>query len=90
MQDFTITINCIVDDLLQKIQPNPALDSRRKLSDVQIITTLLNIKSVYIIDSFPVPICKNIRIPRAKLLQEEVFRRYNASKREFFMALKCI
>jgi hypothetical protein len=144
MKDFTIAIYCFVDDLLQKIQPNTALDSRRKLSDAQVLTTLfisaryfygnqwaacqymkehwgftmpdksnfnrilhrladlltelfhhlstifkkLNIESVYIIDSFPVPICKNIRIPRAKLLQEEVFRGYNASKREFFYGFK--
>jgi hypothetical protein len=144
MQDFTIEIYCFVADLLKKIQPTPALDSRRKLSDAQVITPLLisaryfygnqwaacqymkehwgfvmpdksnfnrilhrlanlltelfhhlstifkklNIESVYIIDSFPVPICKNIRIPRAKLLQEEVFRGYNASKREYFDGFK--
>jgi hypothetical protein len=51
----------------------------------------LNIESVYAIDSFPVPICKNIRISRAKLLKEEVFRGYNSSnERVFRMALKCI
>ena len=48
----------------------------------------LNISSVYLIDSFPVAICKNIRICRAKLVKGEEFRGYNPSKREYFMALK--
>ena len=31
----------------------------------------LNVESVYIIDSFPVAICDNYRIPRAKVYQQE-------------------
>ena len=31
----------------------------------------LNANSVYIIDSFPLPACDNIRIPRSKLYDEE-------------------
>jgi hypothetical protein len=50
----------------------------------------LNLESVYIIDSFPVPICKNIRISRSKLLKGEEFRDYNASKKRIFMDLRCI
>ncbi|WP_330444595.1 IS982 family transposase [Flavivirga abyssicola] len=42
----------------------------------------------YIIDSFPVKVCHNIRIKRCKLLQDEQFRGYNASKREYFYGLK--
>jgi hypothetical protein len=41
VKDFTLTTYCFIDDLLKKIQSNPALDSRRKLSDAQVITTLL-------------------------------------------------
>ena len=48
----------------------------------------LNLQSVYIIDSFPVPVCKNIRISRAKIVKGEEFRGYNASKREFFYGFK--
>lgn len=48
----------------------------------------LNIESVYLIDSFPIPICKNIRIGRSKLLKGEEFRGYNASKREWFYGFK--
>jgi hypothetical protein len=48
----------------------------------------LNLESVYIIDSFPVPVCKNIRIAGAKILQGEEFRGYNASKREYFYGFK--
>ena len=42
----------------------------------------------YIIDSFPVKVCQNIRINRCKLLQGEQFRGYNASKREYFYGVK--
>lgn len=48
----------------------------------------LNIESVYMIDSFPVITCKNIRISRSKLVQGEDFRSYNASKREYFYGFK--
>lgn len=48
----------------------------------------LNLQSVYIIDSFPVAVCKNIRISRSKLIRGEEFRGYNASKREYFYGLK--
>lgn len=48
----------------------------------------LNLKSIYIIDSFPVAVCKNIRICRSKLIKGREFRGYNASKREFFYGFK--
>src|SRR5512143_452978 len=34
----------------------------------------LNAQSVYVIDSFPIAACDNIRIPRARRYQEEVYR----------------
>jgi len=34
----------------------------------------LNISSEYLIDSFPVTVCRNIRIPRCKLLDNEAYR----------------
>ena len=42
----------------------------------------------YIIDSFPVKDCHNIRISRSKLLKGEQYRGYNASKREYFYGVK--
>lgn len=48
----------------------------------------LNIESQYLIDSFPVSVCRNIRIPRNKLLKEEVYRGKNVSKREYFYGFK--
>lgn len=48
----------------------------------------LNLESVYIIDSFPVPVCKNIRISRSKIVKGEEFRGYNASKKEYFYGFK--
>ncbi len=43
----------------------------------------------YIIDSFPVKACHNMRISRCKLLlKNRQWRRYNASKREYFFGVK--
>jgi len=42
----------------------------------------------YIVDSFPVPVCDNIRIGRCQIYQEEEFRGKIASKRRFFYGLR--
>ena len=48
----------------------------------------LNTESRYLIDSFPVAVCKNIRIKNCQLLQNEAYRGYNASKRQYFYGFK--
>ncbi|EAY26716.1 IS982 family transposase [Microscilla marina] len=48
----------------------------------------LNTESVYLIDSFPVRGCRNIRIPRNKILKQEIYRGKSASKREYFYGFK--
>ena len=48
----------------------------------------LNIKSSYIIDSFPVKVCHNIRIPNCKILKGEKYRGKCVSKREYFYVFK--
>lgn len=40
MKDFTVAIYCLIDDLLQK-NNNCRLDSRRKLTDSQVVTTVV-------------------------------------------------
>lgn len=49
-------------------------------------------EAVYLLDSFPIAVCDNIRIPRSRLYPlkatEGVFRGYIASKRRFFYGLK--
>jgi hypothetical protein len=45
-------------------------------------------ESVYLVDSFPVAVCDNIRIDRCKLYEKEEYRGYTASKRRFFYGLK--
>jgi hypothetical protein len=47
-----------------------------------------NEDQVYAIDTFPVLVCDNYRIPRAKLYREEAFRGYQASKKRFYYGLK--
>lgn len=48
----------------------------------------LNTDSEYLIDSFPVTVCRNIRIPRCKLLDNEAYRGFNSSKKEYFYGFK--
>ncbi len=48
----------------------------------------LNISSEYIIDSFPVKVCHNIRIPNCKLLKNKAYRGKCVSKREYFYGFK--
>ncbi len=50
----------------------------------------LNAEAVYVIDSFPVPVCDNIRIRRCHLYQEEAYRGYTASKRRYFYGVKLV
>ena len=42
----------------------------------------------YLIDSFPVPVCRNIRINNCRIYQNEEFRGYNAGMKEYFYGLK--
>ena len=42
----------------------------------------------FIVDSFPVNVCKNIRIGRCKIYRKEKYRGYNASKREYLYGIK--
>ncbi len=42
----------------------------------------------YIIDSFPVAVCNNMRIANSKILKEEKWRGYTASMRNYFYGVK--
>jgi len=47
-----------------------------------------NVRQCYILDTFPVKICHNIRINRSRLVSAEEYRGKNASKRENFYGYK--
>jgi hypothetical protein len=47
-----------------------------------------NTSQEYITDSFPVPVCDNIRISRCRLYHDERYRGYIASKRRYFYGLR--
>lgn len=47
-----------------------------------------HVSNEYVVDSFPVPICENIRIFRSKILSGEEYRGYTASKKRYFYGLK--
>jgi Transposase DDE domain len=47
-----------------------------------------NTSQEYVVDSFPVQVCHNIRISRARIYTEEKYRGYSASKRQYFFGLR--
>ncbi len=47
-----------------------------------------NPERVHVVDTFPVPVCHNIRIRRCKLYRGEAFRGYCASKKQYYFGLK--
>ena len=47
-----------------------------------------NWESRYLLDSFPVPVCDNIRIARCRIVRDERFRGYCASKRRYFYGVR--
>jgi hypothetical protein len=48
----------------------------------------INASTEYLLDSFPVAICDNIRIPRARLVHSEDYRGYIASKKRYFYGIR--
>jgi hypothetical protein len=48
----------------------------------------LNPDAIYIIDSFPIAVCDNYRIPRVKLYKGEAYRGYIASKQRYCYGLE--
>lgn len=61
------------------------------LSVFQVLGTFFksfNADSIYVIDSFPVAACDNIRIPQARRYHDEAYRGYLASKRRYFYGLR--
>ena len=48
----------------------------------------LNTESRYALDSFPIAVCDNIRIPRCRLTKERDYRGYLASKRRYFYGVR--
>lgn len=48
----------------------------------------MNTAQEYAVDSFPVPVCENIRIFHSKIYREEQYRGYQASKKRYFYGIK--
>ena len=47
-----------------------------------------NEEQIYNVDTFPVRVCDNWRIPRSRVYTEEAYRGYIASKKQYFYGLK--
>lgn len=49
---------------------------------------IIGLSKEFVIDSFPISVCRNIRINRCRIYWTEEFRGYNPSKKEYFYGLK--
>jgi hypothetical protein len=47
-----------------------------------------SVSTKYLVDSFPVAVCDNMRISRCRLVRDEEFRGYIASKRRYFYGVR--
>ena len=47
-----------------------------------------NPDAIHLVDTFPVPVCHNIRIRRCRIYQQRAFRGYCASKKQYYFGLK--
>lgn len=74
--------------LAKRIQTVPLYWWNLMLQFIQSRRMHLNYALYYVVDSFPVAVCKNIRISRCRIYCGEAFRGYNKSKREYFYGLK--
>ena len=45
-------------------------------------------ENIYVVDTYPIPVCDNIRIFRCKLYQDEIYRGYKSSKKRYFYGVK--
>jgi hypothetical protein len=49
---------------------------------------LTNTDGDYILDSFPVPVCANIRIKRCKIYRNEMYRGFSATRDDYFFGIR--
>jgi len=50
----------------------------------------INTESRYLMNSFPVWVCDNIRVSRSRLLSGEAYRGYSASKQRYFYGFRTV
>ncbi len=79
----------MIPNMLSKSRFNRRLHNIRELIvdlffQLSELVKKINISSEYILDSFPVSTCDNIRIPNSKLIQGKIYRGKKVSMRKYF------
>ncbi len=83
----------LTPDMLEKSRLNRRIDALSSLMETMffklgMVFKQANIRMEYVLDSFPVAICDNIRIKRSRIVKGEQFRGYIASKRRYFYGVR--
>jgi hypothetical protein len=83
----------LISNMLEKSRFNRRLHSVSMLINdlfhqVGMVLKEISDSTEYLLDSFPVPICDNIRIFNVKIIQSEQYRGYIASKKRYFYGVR--
>ncbi len=83
----------LIPNMLSKSRFNRRLHAIAELMyDLQqqlgMILKQISSSTEYLLDSFPIPVCDNIRIWSCRLLQSEDYRGYMASKKRYFYGVR--
>ncbi|WP_292750925.1 transposase [Nostoc sp. NMS4] len=83
----------LISNMLEKSRLNRRLHSVSMLINdlfhqVGMVLKEISDSTEYLLDSFPVPICDNIRIFNVKIIQSEEYRGYIASKKRYFYGVR--
>ena len=74
--------------LIRRLHKIPDLFWQIFLGFLSSLTEKINTPDDYIVDSFPITACHNVRISRRNLFQGKEYLGFNASKNEFFCGIK--
>jgi hypothetical protein len=83
----------LIPNMLEKSRFNRRLHSLKMLLNdlfhqIGMIIKETNGCTEYLLDSFPIPFCDNIRIFNVKLIKSEEYRGYIASKKRYFYGVR--
>jgi hypothetical protein len=88
MKDHSLIPNMLEKSRFNRRLHNVSMLINDLFHQIGIILKEMSDCTEYLLDSFPVPMCDNIRIFNAKLIKSEEYRGYIASKKRYFYGVR--
>jgi len=76
--------------LIERIHAIPVRIWEGLLGFIQKYASVWMLTPYFVVDSFPISVCQNLRIMRSRLLQGKEYHGYNANKQCYFYGFKCL